>query len=136
MNKSILYLSADGRTRLRLRVEGGNIWLNQLEIAELFKTTKQNVSLHIRNIFEDGELCRGAAIREFLTIQSEGRRQVRRNLIYYNLDLILAIGYRLRSSQGIQFRQWAGIHLREFLHRDFILNDENPAHTYKQNVMI
>lgn len=130
MNELILYTSDDGQTRLHLRVESETIWLSQLEIAELFQTTKQNVSLHAKNIFEDKELTPEATVKESLTVQSEGKRQVKRKISYYNLDLILAIGYRVRSPRGVQFRQWANTHLKEFLLKGFVMDDErlkNPG---------
>ena len=105
MSELILYTSDDGQTRLHLRVETETIWLSQLEIAELFQTSKQNVSLHAKNIFDDNELVPEATVKESLTVQSEGKRQVSRKLVQYNLDLILAIGYRVRSPRGVQFRQ-------------------------------
>jgi hypothetical protein len=109
MSEMILYTSEDGQTRLHLRVEANSIWLSQLEIADLFQTTKQNISLHARNIFEDKELDPEATVKESLTVQSEGTRQVKRRISHYNLDLILAIGYRVRSPRGTQFRQWAAV---------------------------
>lgn len=130
MSELILYTTDDDRTQLHLRVEGDSIWLSQLEIAELFQTTKQNVSLHAKNIFEDNELDPEATVKESLTVQSEGNRQVKRKISYYNLDLILAIGYRVRSSRGVQFRQWASTHLKEFLLKGFVMDDErlkNPG---------
>lgn len=130
MSELILYTSDDGKTRLQLRVEADSIWLSQMEIAELFQTTKQNVSLHAKNIFEDNELSLEATVKESLTVQTEGTRQVQRKLSYYNLDLILAIGYRVRSSRGVQFRQWASTHLKEFLLKGFVMDDErlkNPV---------
>lgn len=130
MSELILYTSDDGRTQLHLRVEGDSIWLSQVEIAELFQTTKQNVSLHAKNIFEDNELAPEATVKESLTVQSEGNRQVKRGISYYNLDLILAIGYRVRSARGVQFRQWASTHLKEFLLKGFVMDDErlkNPG---------
>ena len=126
----ILYTSEDGKTRMQLRVEGDTIWLTQLEIAELFQTTKQNVSLHARNIFHEGELRPEATVKESLTVQTEGSRQVKRPISYYNLDLILAIGYRVRSPRGTQFRQWATTHLREYIVKGFVMDDErlkNPG---------
>ncbi len=130
MTDLILYSSEDGQTRLHLRVEGQNVWLSQMEIAELFQSTKQNVSLHAKNIFEDGELSPEATVKESLTVQVEGQRQVKRKLTHYNLDLILAIGYRVRSPRGVQFRQWASTHLKEFLLKGFVLDDQrlkNPG---------
>jgi len=130
VSELVLYTSDDGLTRLDLRVEGETVWLSQLEIAELFQTTKQNVSLHAKNIFEDGELNPEATVKESLTVQTEGERQVKRRIQLYNLDLILAIGYRVRSPRGTQFRQWATTHLREYLVKGFVMDDErlkNPG---------
>ncbi|MAG65288.1 MAG: hydroxyacid dehydrogenase [Pseudomonadales bacterium] len=130
MSELILYTSDDGQTRLHLRVDGGSTWLSQMDIAELFQTTKQNVSLHAKNIFEDEELSPQATVKESLTVQTEGQRQVQRKLVHYNLDLILAIGYRVRSPRGVQFRQWASTHLKEFLLKGFVMDDErlkNPG---------
>lgn len=127
MSDLILYTSEDGVTRLDLRAEGGSVWLTQLEIAELFQTTKQNVSLHARNIFEDGELREDSVVKDSLTTAADGKRY--RTKIY-NLDLILAIGYRVRSPRGTQFRQWASYHLKEFIAKGFVMDDErlkNPG---------
>lgn len=130
MSELVLYTSEDGRTRLDLRIEGQTVWLSQLEIAELFQITKQNVSLHAKNIFEDGELSPEATVKESLTVQAEGKREVQRTVRLYNLDLILAIGYRVRSPRGVQFRQWASTHLKEYLIKGFVMDDErlkNPG---------
>lgn len=127
MNKLILYTSDDGQTHLHLRVEGDTIWLSQLEIAELFQITKQNVSLHAKNIFEDKELRENSVVKDSLTTAADGKNY-RTKL--YNLDLILAIGYRVRSPRGVQFRQWASTHLKEFLRKGFVMDDErlkNPG---------
>ncbi|MDB5821671.1 MAG: hypothetical protein JWR21_375 [Herminiimonas sp.] len=101
----VLYATDDGAARFFLRAEGGSVWLTQLELAELFQTTKQNVSLHLKNVFGEGELAAGATVKEYLTVQAEGKRHVRRLVQLYNLDLILAVGYRVRSARGTQFRQ-------------------------------
>lgn len=127
MSELILYSSDDGQTRIHLRADGETVWLSQLEIAELFQTSKQNVSLHAKNIFEDGELSRTSVVKESLTTAADGKKY-RTQL--YNLDLILAIGYRVRSPRGVQFRQWASAHLKEFLRKGFVLDDErlkNPG---------
>ncbi len=127
MSELVLYTSDDGRTRLDLRIEGQTVWLTQLEIAELFQTTKQNVSLHAKNIFEDGELAEVSVVKESLTTAADGKRYQTR---LYNLDLILAIGYRVRSPRGVQFRQWASSHLKEYLVKGFVMDDErlkNPG---------
>ena len=124
MSEIILYTSEDGKTRMNLRVDGQTVWLSQAEIAELFATTKQNVSLHAQNIFEDKELQPGATVKESLTVQTEGARQVERGITLYNLDLILAIGFRIRSARGVQFRRWAANNLREYLVKGFVMDDE------------
>lgn len=127
MSELILYSTDDGRVQLHLRIEGDSIWLSQLEIAELFQTTKQNVSLHAKNIFKDGELHEDSVVKESLTTAADGKNY-RTKL--YNLDLILAIGYRVRSPRGVQFRQWASTHLKEFLLKGFVMDDErlkNPG---------
>jgi len=127
MSELILYTSDDGQTRLHLRVATDSIWLSQLDIAELFQTTKQNVSLHAKNIFADGELREDSVVKESLTTAADGKNY-RTKL--YNLDLILAIGYRVRSPRGVQFRQWASTHLKEFLRKGFVMDDErlkNPG---------
>lgn len=126
----VIYATDDGAAQFYLRAEGGTVWLSQLELAELFQTSKQNVSLHIKNILGDGELLAEATVKEYLTVQTEGRRQVERSIQLYNLDLILAVGYRVRSPRGIQFRQWASTHLKEFLIKGFAMDDErlkNPG---------
>lgn len=130
MSQLVLYTSEDGSTRLDLRSDGQTIWLTQLEIAELFLTTKQNVSIHTKNIFSDGELKPEATVKDSLTVQTEGNRQVHRTIQLYNLDLILAIGYRVRSPRGVQFREWASTHLKEYLIKGFVMDDErlkNPG---------
>jgi hypothetical protein len=117
----VLYTSTDGLTELQLRADGGTVWLTQLEIAELFQITKQNVSLHARNILEEGELTQDLVVKESLTTAADGKSYKTK---LYNLDMILAIGYRVRSPRGTQFRQWATTHLREYLVKGFVMNDE------------
>ena len=123
-NDMIIYNTEDGRSKISLKLENGTVWLNQLEIAELFETTKQNVSKHIKAIFEDGELLEKATVNYQLTVQNEGIREVRRQVAYYNLDMILAIGYRVRSPRGIQFRNYATTILKEYLVKGFAMDDE------------
>lgn len=120
----VLYQTEDGRNRIQVRLEKETVWLTQMQLAELFQTTKQNISLHIQSILEDGELSREATVKQYLTVQAEGRRQVRRSLEHYNLDMTLAVGYRVRSPRGVQFRQWATERLKEYLIKGFTLDDE------------
>jgi hypothetical protein len=124
MSDLILYTTDDGRSEIRLRSDQQTVWLTQLEIAELFDATKQNISLHLKNIFDDGELDPAATVKESLTVQAEGARQVQRSITLYNLDAILAVGYRVRSPRGAQFRRWASTVLSEFLRKGFVMDDE------------
>jgi len=119
----ILYTLDDGSAAIQLRAEGGTVWLTQLEMATLFDTSKQNISLHIKNILAEGELVEAATVKESLTVQTEGKRRVQRTNLLYSLDMILAVGYRVRSPRGTQFRQWATTHLREYLVKGFVLDD-------------
>jgi hypothetical protein len=124
MTDLILYTTEDGRSQIKLRAQEQTVWLTQLEMAELFDATKQNVSLHLKNIYEDGELDPAATVKESLTVQTEGMRQVQRPVTLYNLDAILAVGYRVRSPRGVQFRRWASSVLKEFLTKGFVMDDE------------
>ena len=122
----ILYQTEDGATSVQLRVEGGTVWLTQLELAELFQTTKQNISLHVRNILQEGELAADRVVKEDLTTAADGKRYRTR---LYNLDLVLAVGYRVRSARGTQFRQWATARLEEYVIKGYVLDDarlKNP----------
>lgn len=116
----ILYTTEDGVSTLSLRVEDGTVWLTQAEIADLFQTTKQNVSLHARNVLHEGELQEGSVVKDSLTTAADGKRY--RTLVY-NLDMILAIGYRVRSHRGTQFRRWATEKLRDYLVKGFVLDE-------------
>lgn len=103
----ILYNTEDGAAIIQLKAAKGTVWLNQIEMAELFDTTKQNISLHIKNLLAEGEVTAEGTIKESLTVQIEGERQVERQIQLYNLEVILAVGYRVRSPRGTQFRRWA-----------------------------
>lgn len=124
MSQVIFYTTEDGATKIDLRLENGTVWLSQLEIAELFQTTKQNISKHIQAIFDENELEEKATVNHQLTVQNEGNREVSRNIALYNLDMILAVGYRVRSVRGVQFRRYASTVLKEYLQKGFVLNDE------------
>jgi len=120
----ILYTTPDNQTRIEVRLGDETVWLSQVQMAELFQTTKQNVSLHVRNVFEEGELTRDATVKESLTVQREGDREVRRSIEHYNLDVIISVGYRVKSHRGTQFRMWATQRLREYIVKGFALDDE------------
>ncbi|VAW46510.1 Uncharacterized protein clustered with Type I restriction-modification system [hydrothermal vent metagenome] len=123
MSDVIIYITEDGVTKIDLRLENGTVWLSQLQIADLFQTTKQNISKHIQAIYDDSELEEQATVNHELTVQKEGKREVSRNIARYNLDVILAVGYRVRSVRGVQFRRYASTVLKEYLEKGFALND-------------
>ena len=120
----LVYQTEDGKLKIDVRFEGETVWLTQQHMAELFQTTKQNVSLHIQNIYEERELERGATVKESLTVQREGNRSVQRRVEFYNLDVIISVGYRVKSLRGTQFRMWATQRLREYIVKGFVLDDE------------
>ncbi|MBI4677789.1 MAG: virulence RhuM family protein [Elusimicrobia bacterium] len=120
----IIYPAEEGRSRIQVRLQDETVWLTQIGLAELYQTTVANINIHIKNILADGELTERATIKDYLMVRSEGLRQVRRAVKHYNLDMILAVGYRVRSARGAQFRQWATERLREYLIKGFTLDDE------------
>jgi len=120
----IIYQSEDGKVRIETRMEGETIWLTQKLMADLFQTTPQNITIHLKNIFEEGELDEDSTCKEFLQVQLEGKREVKRTQKYYNLDAILSVGYRIKSHVATRFRQWATARLKEYLVKGFTLNDE------------
>ena len=123
-NEIIIYQTQDGQTKIDVRIENETVWLTQNQMAELFQTTKQNISLHIKNIFEEGELTEDSTVKDYLTVQSEGSRKVSRNVTHYNLDVIISVGYRVKSLRGTQFRIWATQVLKEYMKKGFALNDD------------
>ena len=120
----IIYQTEDGETKLEVRLEDETVWLTQQQLAELLQTTKQNISLHIQNIYEEGELTPESTVKKILTVRSEGTRQVKRALDHYDLDMIISVGYRVKSHVATRFRQWATRHLREYIIKGFVLDDE------------
>jgi len=126
----VLYQTEDGDTRIECRFDHDTLWLTQAQIAELFQTTPQNVTLHLKAIFAEGELTEAATCKDYLQVRKEGKREVSRSLRHYRLEAILAVGYRVRSARGTQFRQWATARLSEFLVKGFVMDDErlkNPG---------
>mgnify|MGYP004628460347 FL=1 len=120
----LIYQDENGITKVSVRLDEDDIWLTQNQIAELYNTTKQNISLHINNIFNDGELSQNSTVKKYLTVQNEGGRKVNRNLDHYNLDMIIALGYRIQSPVAVRFRQWATQRLHEYIQKGFALDDE------------
>ena len=124
MTDLILYTTEDGRSQIKLRAKDQTVWLTQRDMAQLFDVSTDNVGLHLKNIFEDGELSREATTEESSVVQTEGSRTVQRPVTLYHLDAILAVGYRVRSPRGVQFRRWASTVLKEYLTKGFVMDDE------------
>ena len=127
MNQFLIYQSEDGPTKLDVRLEDGTVWLNQKQLTELFGKAKGTISEHIKHIFEDGELVENSVVRFFRTTAADGKQY---EVAHYNLDMVLALGFRVRSPVGVRFRQWANDKLKEYIVKGFVLDDErlkNPA---------
>lgn len=121
MNDLILYTTEDGRSQIKLRAQEDTVWLTQLEMAELFASSKQNIGQHLKSIFEEGELLEASVVKRHFTTAADGKRYL---TLLYNLDAILAVGYRVRSPRGVQFRRWASTILKEYLLKGFVMDDE------------
>lgn len=123
-SRILFYQSENGTSHIEVRLEEGTVWLSQALIADLYQITKQTTGHHIRSIFDEKEHSPETTVRQYLTVQTEGSRTVKRSIEYYNLDMILSIGYRVRSHRGTQFRRWATERLSEYLIKGFVLDDE------------
>ena len=120
----LIYQSADGKIKIDVRFRNETVWLSLDQMATLFGRDKSTISRHVKNVFEEGELTPEATVANFATVQAEGNREVTRNIDYYNLDVIISVGYRVKSQQGTQFRIWATQRLKEYIIKGFALNDE------------
>lgn len=120
----LIYQDDNGIARVNVRFEGEDVWLTQEQMMELFDASRQDVSYHIGQIYEEGEQDPERTLKKFLIVRQEGNRSVRRNLLHYNLDMIIAVGYRVKSQVATRFRQWATAHLHEFIQKGFVLDDE------------
>ena len=123
-NNIVIYQLEDGKTEIDVKLDGETVWLSQQQMAELYDTTKQNISLHIKNIFDEEELDEDSTVKEFLTVQQEGNRSVERKVKYYNLDMIISLGYRIKSKIATNFRKWATERLKEYMIKGFTMDDE------------
>lgn len=123
-NKIILYKDDDGKVSVNTRFADEDVWLTQAQLAEIYQTTKQNVSQHIDKILSDGELDENRTVKNFLTVREEGKRKVQRDITYYNLDMIIALGYRVQSPIAVRFRRWATQRLHEYIQKGFTMDDE------------
>jgi hypothetical protein len=121
-NEIILYQTGELAEHIEVRLDEDTVWLNQAQLVTLFNQTKQNISLHINNCYKEGELDKKSTVKEYLTVQTEGLRKVKRKIEYYNLDVIISVGYRVKSKQGTQFRIWATNVLRDYLLKGFAIN--------------
>lgn len=124
IGRILIYQNEKGNTKIDVFFEEDTVWMIQKNIAELYQVSKSSISEHVKHIFEDGELTAEATVRNFRTVQTEGNREVVRDLTYYNFDMILAIGYRVRSNVGIHFRRWASQIITEYTKKGFALKDE------------
>ncbi len=120
----LIYEGPNGDVKIDVRLQNETVWLTQKLMAQLFQTTKQNISLHIKSIFKEGELIPEATVKKYLTVQNEGQREVKREIDYYNLDMVLSVGYRVKSHLATQFRIWATQRLKEYIIKGFVLNDD------------
>jgi hypothetical protein len=129
----IIYQTENGNTKLEVRLENETVWLSQKMMAELFQTSTQNITMHLKNIYDEGELEENSTCKDFLQVQNEGKRQVKRKQKFYNLDVIISVGYRIKSQIATKFRQWATQRLKEYIIKGFVLDDErlkNPDHPF------
>lgn len=123
-NKIILYNTEDGETKIEVAVEDDTVWLNQKQMAELFQTTVANINQHVGNVIKEGELEEISTIKKSLIVQKEGDRSINREVVFYNLDMIISVGYRINSLRGTQFRIWATQKLKEYMVKGFVMDDE------------
>ncbi len=129
----ILYTTPDGESKIEVTLQNETVWLTLDQMAELFQRNKSTISRHVKNIFETGELNADSTVAFFATVQTEGKRKVERNIAFYNLDMIISVGYRVNSYRGVQFRQWATMVLKEYIKKGFVLNDELLKNAGKGN---
>lgn len=123
-NEIILYTDENGKTNVSVRFADEDVWVTAVQMAEIYNTTRQNIGQHIENIYKDGELPREATIKKFFIVQKEGSREVKREIDHYNLDIIIAIGYRVQSDVAVRFRRWATQRLHEYIQKGFTMDDE------------
>ncbi len=126
-NKIEIFKSSDNQIELQVQIDTDTVWLTQEQMEYLFQTTKQNISLHINNVFAEKELDKNSTVKESLTVRTEGKRQVKRKIQFYNLDVIISVGYRVKSQRGTQFRQWATQRLKDYLVQGYAINEKRLA---------
>lgn len=129
-NGIIIYQDEDGVTKVNVRFSNEDVWLTQNQLAEIYDTTQENISMHIKNIYEDKELDENRTYKKFLLVRQEGQRQVKRNIDHYNLDMIITLGYRVQSQVATRFRRWATQRLHEYIQKGFTMDDERLKQGY------
>lgn len=128
----VMYTAEDNNIQLSVKLDGETVWLNQLQMSQLFETTTQNITMHIRNIYRVNELKKTATCKEYLQVQQEGKRKVSRNTKFYNLDMIISVGYRVNTKRGILFRQWATSVLKDYLIKGYAINQNITQQRYDE----
>ena len=136
MSEIIIYKSVDNQIEVNVQADGDTVWLTQQQLVNLFQSSKANISEHIKHIFESKELEEQATVRNFRTVQKEGKREVERNRLHYNLDVIISVGYRVNSKQGVQFRIWANKILKEYLVKGYALNERKLKESQQQFIAL
>jgi len=132
----IIYQAENGKTKIDVRLEDGNVWLTQKMMADLFQTTPQNITIHLKNVFEEGELQEGSTCKEFLQVRNEGKRPVERKQKFYNIDAIISVGYRIKSAIATKFRIWATERLKEYIVKGFTMDDERLKHLIVSEIYV
>ena len=122
-NQIVIYQTEDGQTQIDVRLENDTVWLTQAQMAELFERTPQNITIHIGNAYREGELDKESTCKEYLQVQTEGKRKVKRSIKYYDLDVIISVGYRVKSKRGTDFRIWARKILKQYLVKGYAINE-------------
>lgn len=131
-NQIEIFKSTEGITQIEVRIEGDSVWLNQNQLIDLFESSKANISEHIKRIFQSNELSPDSTVRKFRTVQLEGKRQVSREIEFFNLDVIISVGYRVNSHRGVEFRQWATKRLKDYLIEGVAINEKRLAEKDKE----
>jgi len=126
-NKIEIFQSTDSQTEIKVQFDEETVWLTQKQMSDLFQTTPQNITIHLKNIFEEGELDETSTCKDFLQVQIEGKRKISRNQKFYNLDAIISIGYRIKSNVATKFRQWATQRLKDYLVQGYAINEKRLA---------
>ena len=133
-NEIMIYEDKDGITKVNVKFMNEDLWITNYQLAEIYKTTRQNIEQHIKNIYQDNELNKNLTCKNFLQVKKEGNREVKRNIDHYNLDMIIALGYRVQSEIAVRFRIWANQKLHEYIQKGFTIDDVKIAKNYLSEI--